>query len=217
MTLRVDTLSLPAGISHGMNGRLFPNQLAQVYLPGHGMGALHPLAKQAFDCMFLIANTQRGLLIDGQYGPSLMTATSLADCYRDFHRQETVFFQRMTTDYSETTCAKPIVTRSYQGRTWYLKKGFAMVATPGESNHGYGLAMDCAVWFQYSPGKFKIAPIAGWKPLWNWIISPEGASSFGLSWESQSETWHLRYNPGNAIPQRIVDIMNFIHAPLVTQ
>ena len=65
--------------------------------------------------------------------------SSLGGGYRDYARQEALWYDRMTLDKAEAK--KPLVRRVWQGRTWYLKK-MAPVAIPGTSNHGWGLSVD---------------------------------------------------------------------------
>lgn len=71
-----------------------------------------------------------------------ITLKSVSAGYRSFEAQERLFFDR----YSKVpTLRRPQVTRQYQGRTWYLKRGKSPSATPGRSNHGWGLAQDLEV------------------------------------------------------------------------
>jgi LAS superfamily LD-carboxypeptidase LdcB len=62
--------------------------------------------------------------------------------YRPYGSQEAMFLDR----YSRTpTLRKPVVTRKWKGATWWLKRGKSPSATPGFSNHGWGLAVDLEV------------------------------------------------------------------------
>ena len=62
--------------------------------------------------------------------------------YRSYGAQEAMFLER----YAKTpTTRVPKVTRKWQGRTWWLKRGKSPSATPGFSSHGFGLAMDVDV------------------------------------------------------------------------
>lgn len=79
---------------------------------------------------------------------SAMTAAALADGvqlkslgggYRDYARQEALWYDRMTTNKDEAK--KPLVRRAWNGKMWFLKKG-APVAVPGFSNHGFGISVD---------------------------------------------------------------------------
>jgi LAS superfamily LD-carboxypeptidase LdcB len=92
----------------------------------------------------------------------------------------------------------PQVTRTYKGKTWYLKKGVAPAGTPGTSNHGWGLAIDVAN--------------ASGKRL-DWLLGDGFATSnalkFGFSWEvkdgANAEAWHIRYVCGDKLPQAVID------------
>ena len=67
----------------------------------------------------------------------VLKPTSSADTYRSYDFQKRGFLQRYQL--------KPIPgrsTKTFEGKTWYLKKGMAMLATPGKSNHNFGLAVD---------------------------------------------------------------------------
>jgi hypothetical protein len=78
----------------------------------------------------------------------------------------------------------------FEGKTWYLKKGMAMLATPGKSQHNLGLAVDIA----NASDKKRI----------NWLIA--NVEKFGWSWEVvPSEPWHIRYVCGDAVPQAVKD------------
>ena len=64
----------------------------------------------------------------------------------------------------------------------------AVLATPGQSKHNLGIAIDI---------KNSTEP----KRL-QWLAA--NAVSFGFSWEAlPSEPWHLRYVAGDDIPERV--------------
>jgi LAS superfamily LD-carboxypeptidase LdcB len=62
--------------------------------------------------------------------------------YRSYERQYAMFMDRYSL---EKTGRVPEVTRIFDGRKYFLKKGKSPSATPGTSNHGYGLAVDLDV------------------------------------------------------------------------
>lgn len=62
--------------------------------------------------------------------------------YRSLPRQKALFLERYSL---KKTLRRPEVTREWDGRTWYLKRGKSPSATPGTSNHGWGLAQDIKV------------------------------------------------------------------------
>ena len=111
--------------------------------------------------------------------------TSSGDLYRSYDSQKAGFLTRYQLE--------PIPgqsTKTFEGKTWYLKKGMAMLATPGKSQHNLGLAVDVAN--------------ASEKKRINWLIA--NVEKFGWSWEVvPSEPWHIRYVCGDAVPQAVKD------------
>jgi hypothetical protein len=174
------------------NGKLGPCDLAALYLPGCGTGSLHPYTKRAWDAMVLICHLETG---------ATLTATSVADTYRSYERQEAVFRLRMLPHYDPVRCTT--TTRLWNGHKWWLRRGMAPVATPGFSNHGVGIAVDLAIW---SGG--RINSITSNSLVFNWLLRQAG--TFGFSWELQSEPWHVRHFVGNDVTQRVKDIEKFL-------
>jgi LAS superfamily LD-carboxypeptidase LdcB len=149
-------------------GKLPPKLLRAI----EGKGKLHHCAADAYEAMDAAANAEG---ID-------LAPTSQADTYRSLETQEYGFYQRYTTNV--IAGQKPKV---YKGQAWYLKKGMAMLATPGSSKHNLGIAIDIAN--------------ANGKRL-EWL--KKNAVSFGFSWEVvPSEPWHLRYVAGDNKPERV--------------
>ena len=110
--------------------------------------------------------------------------TSAGDTYRTYESQKSGFLTRYTLDKIEGTS-----TKTFEGKTWYLKKGMAMLATPGKSQHNLGLAVDV-----HSASEPKRL---------NWLIA--NVKDFGFSWEVvPSEPWHLRYVCGDTPPPAVV-------------
>jgi hypothetical protein len=109
--------------------------------------------------------------------------TSSGDTYRDYETQKKGFLTRYTLDKVDGTS-----TKTFEGKTWYLKKGMAMLATPGKSQHNLGLAVDV-----HSASEPKRL---------NWLIA--NVKEFGFSWEVvPSEPWHLRYVNGDNVPASV--------------
>ena len=209
----------PADLANTPNGKLWPNQLAPINLPGIGVGTLHPLMVRACNALFLAAKQETG---------QTLTATSLADCYRSFAQQLAVFQQR----YSPTL--KPGSTTTLNSRLgpdgwqWFLRlapngQPFAPVAGfdrngNAASNHGMGIAIDLQLWDDANHHGIGITSNA---LFWAWLSAPgmvkgawavgtgSNAESFGLSWELQSEPWHLHL--ASATPtKRVLDIEAFL-------
>jgi hypothetical protein len=110
--------------------------------------------------------------------------TSSGDLYRSYESQKKGFLTRYQLE--------PVIgtsTKTFEGKTWYLKKGMAMLATPGKSQHNLGLAVD-------------VASASEPKRL-NWLIA--NVKEFGFSWEVvPSEPWHLRYVCGDDVPAAVL-------------
>jgi hypothetical protein len=195
MMLPVVRVTMPTNLAKATNGRLWPNQLAPMHLPGANTSVLHPLAARAFGALFIAALAETG---------QTMTATSSADCYRSLDIQLWAWNDRMLPTYNPLTCTR--TSKVWNGKTWWLKRGMAECAVPGTSNHGWGIAVDVALWD--AVGR-KTLPVDGNQWFWAWLL--QNAASFGLSWET-TETWHLRYTVGDAVPQRVLDIEAFLGA-----
>ena len=145
-----------------------PGKLPESLLrPIPGGGKLHWRAADAWNAMVAKAKAE-GLELK---------PTSSGDLYRSYEAQLAGFKQRYVLE--------PVVgtsTKSFEGKTWYLKKGMAMLATPGKSNHNLGIAVDVS-----SAGETKRL---------NWLIA--NVKDFGFSWEVvPSEPWHLRLVTGD--------------------
>ena len=67
---------------------------------------------------------------------------SVSAGYRSLEAQERLFFDRYVP---RKTLRRPEVKRFYKGKWWWLRVGKAPSATPGKSNHGWGLAQDIQV------------------------------------------------------------------------
>jgi hypothetical protein len=92
-----------------------------------GGGKMHWIAASAWTAMVEKAKAE---------GVELKP-TSSGDTYRDYELQKRGFLTRYTLDKVDGTS-----TKTFEGKTWYLKKGMAMLATPGKSQHNLGLAVD---------------------------------------------------------------------------
>lgn len=123
--------------------------------------------------------------------------------YRTYERQVALFYERYTLD--KANAKTPYVTRWWEGKTWYLKKGMAMAATPGTSNHGYGLADDVAE----DPDSDDSTPVLAIDAATlTWMR--DNAPKHGFSLDTRSEPWHWHWymptNP-NTLTQHSVDVL----------
>jgi LAS superfamily LD-carboxypeptidase LdcB len=109
--------------------------------------------------------------------------------YRSYEQQLAMFKERYsTTDGGR----KPQVTRTWDGKTWYLKPKMSPSSSPGRSNHGLGLAIDINV------TKAEVL---------NWLC--ENAPKYGFYLQSDDpkspefENWHWQYVCGDATPEAV--------------
>lgn len=123
--------------------------------------------------------------------------------YRSFEGQLTMFMDRYVTTDTGTG-----VTRQYEGKTWWLKKGKAPSAAPDPtglkgSNHGWGLAIDLG----YDQGG-KTASFGVNVPAFQWMC--ENAPKYGFYLQGDNpaskefEAWHWQYCLGDAAPNGAV-------------
>jgi D-alanyl-D-alanine carboxypeptidase/Putative peptidoglycan binding domain len=163
-------IKMPADLKGVEPGKL-PESLLRAIPTG---GKLHWLAANAWNAMVAKAKA------DGIE----LKPTSSGDLYRSYESQLASFKQRYVLEPVQGTS-----TKTFEGKTWYLKKGMAMLATPGKSNHNLGIAVDV-----HSASEPKRL---------NWLIA--NVKDFGFSWEVvPSEPWHLRYVCGDTPPPAVV-------------
>jgi len=186
-------MRLPSGLPTTRNGQLFPSELTNIDFPGRGRGNAHVLAARAWNCLALICLLETGMTL---------TVTSLADSYRRYWVQEWVFRDRYRNPWN-ALCTWTY--KVWNGAKWWKRHGVAMAATPGTSNHGWGLAFD-ACWLVDG----KIIGITANSLAMAWM--EQNAPSFGFYWNVKSEPWHLEYCPGDDVPQRVLDIEKFLAA-----
>lgn len=176
MTLPIVRVALPSGLVGVSNGQLRDDQL--VAIPG---GRLFATAARAWAAMVKAAAAE-GIVLK---------PTSSVDTYRDLAHQTSGFQNRYVQVFDAVRCKglDDRGNRNWKGVRWYLKKGFAAMATPGTSNHGLGLAIDVDL------TDSRVLP---------WLLA--NAQAFGFSWESQDEAWHIRYVAGNITPRRVLEV-----------
>lgn len=124
--------------------------------------------------------------------------------YRTYAQQVGLFTDRMRPS---DTGRRPAVTRTWNGRKYWLLPGMAPVATPGTSNHGWGCADDVAEEYDGDPGPEGMTDN---QLLW----MRDNAPSFGFALESHSERWHWCWTGGDNLPQRALDVLHFCGVPL---
>lgn len=173
---------MPTKLKGFANG-LLPDTLLR---PVKGGGQLEAHAATAWGAMQLAA------YFDG------IDLSKNVGAYRSLIAQRALFTER----YSSTQTGRvPEVTRTLGGKTWYLKKGMAPAASPGNSSHGWGLAID-------------VASVTTGKRL-EWLLGDGfltcNALKFGFSWQvadpkdKNFEAWHLHFFSGDKLPQAVVE------------
>ena len=175
-------LVVPTALKQYKNGQLPANLLAKVKTGGQMYA---PVAEQ----------------FNKMYDAALAAGFKLKNegDYRSFQGQLNMFMDRYTT---ADTGRVPQVTRKYEGKTWYLKKGKAPSAAPDPtglrgSNHGWGLAIDLG----YDKGG-KLTSMGG--KCFEWMCA--NAPSYGFYLQGSNpkskefEAWHWQYCLGDNAP-----------------
>lgn len=174
MSLPVAPVRLPADLIGVRNGKLSDELLQPV--PGWGTGQrLHRHAARAWQALHAAAHAA-GLPL------------TCTDTYRPLAEQESLFRARYSPNY---IAGRP--SKRWHGQTWWLLPGNATAATPGNSNHGLGLAVDVALELDGDPEPESLNDTG-----LSWLLAH--APAYGWSWELQSEPWHLRFVAGDTTP-----------------
>ena len=117
--------------------------------------------------------------------------------YRSFQGQLAMFRDRYVLENTGTG-----VTRTFEGKTWYLKRGKAPSATPDPtglkgSNHGWGLAIDLGY-----DANGKLTSMGG--KCFEWMCANAPKYGFYLQGNNAAskefEAWHWQYCLGDASP-----------------
>jgi peptidoglycan hydrolase-like protein with peptidoglycan-binding domain len=117
--------------------------------------------------------------------------------YRSFEGQLAMFRDRYVLENTGTG-----VTRTFEGKTWYLKKGKAPSAAPDPtglkgSNHGWGLAIDLGY-----DANGKLTSMGG--KCFEWMCANAPKYGFYLQGSDpkskEFEAWHWQYCLGDATP-----------------
>jgi LAS superfamily LD-carboxypeptidase LdcB len=159
-------LVLPSTLRHVTPGELPAGLLVDV----KPYGKLHPLAADAYMALRAAAFAA---------GVKTFKPTSRGDCYRSTTTQKAGFLARYQT--------QPIAgasTKKWNGVTYYLKPGNAMMAAPGTSRHNLGLACDISDASETGRMNFMLVNL----------------QAYGFTWEVKSEPWHIFYYVGDRVP-----------------
>lgn len=181
MTLPKQKILRPRAIRGFDNGQLPADLLVECGL-GKGL-LLVESAARAFKALVQFYGTHE----DG-------IEISATGCYRSYNDQVTLFQQR----FSETRIPGQLV-KSFNGKKYWLNNGVAQAATPGKSNHGYGLALDICL--LKNNKKISLTPQAI-------KLLTANAHQFGFCWELDSEPWHIVYFAGDSVPAYVEKVEN---------
>lgn len=184
MPYPVHAVTRPADLSGQANGNLHASLLVAPGFPGRAAGRLHRQCARSWAALAAAV---------AQRFAETLTVTSSADAYRSYAVQESTFRARYTTTYLP---GRPY--KTWNGQRWYQKPGTAMAATPGTSNHGWGLAVDACYWRNGT-----VVGITANTACFNWLLA--NAHLYGFSWEVQSEPWHLRLFTGDNTPKAVAE------------
>jgi LAS superfamily LD-carboxypeptidase LdcB len=155
------------------NGKLPESLLKNIHTGRQGFSAtLYGPAAWWFNVMWSAAEDD-GIILK-----------SVSRGYRSYQAQETMFLERYS---SKPTLRKPVVTRKWQGKTWFLKRGKSPSATPGFSNHGLGLAQDVDV---SDPRVFKWLCANG--PKYGFFLAGPRTLPNGKT-NPEFEAWHWQF------------------------
>lgn len=180
MSLPFIKLVVPTALTKHKNGQL-PESLL---VPVKSGGKMYYVAAAQFNKMYDAA------LVAG------FKLKNIGD-YRSFQGQLFMFMDRYVTTDTGTG-----VTRQYDGKTWWLKKGKAPSAAPDPtglkgSNHGWGLAIDLG----YDVNG-KLTSMGG--ACFDWMCANAPKYGFYLQGDNRAskefEAWHWQYCLGDASP-----------------
>jgi hypothetical protein len=165
MALPVRPITFPAVLNGQSNGKLPASVLTTIVMPGGGVALVLTQCAPKWQAL-LAAAAEAGyrLCQDGDY--------------RTYDEQVALLKAR----YRVVTSGAYDI--SWDGKHWRHVSG-ATVARPGDSNHGWGLALDLCM-----PGGKSVTTAAV-----NWLCAH--AEDFGISAELQSEPWHWRPYDGD--------------------
>lgn len=188
MQYPVKEVKLPKDLKGIENGKLKPDMLVDI----KPNGKMHKLAAQAWEAMRLAAKEDGYTLCH-------------VGAYRPYEDQLALFKDR----YVKGDSGDPRkITRKFENEVWMLKKSMAPAGSPGTSNHGWGLAVDAALLVDGKITQITTDPDGKKGPLdsgLDWLMA--NADKFGYSWEikegAQAEAWHIRYYPGDDVPEAV--------------
>jgi len=162
----------PADLASTPNGQLADWQLTTLVMGGNRSARVHPEYARAL----------RALMADFQQAMGF-PLTHIGD-YRSYQAQVNLFVSRYRRTYPWDS---NYYTRDkYWDGSWWYKFTGAVAATPGSSDHGFGIALDGAYWMNGAARNVLTNYGA-----WQWIRAY--LTGYGLCWawdEEDEEPWH---------------------------
>lgn len=179
--LPVHDITRPAVLSGQANGRLSSSILTTIAMPGGGTATVLAGATARCWTAMLAAAAAAGFRFHSE------------GSYRTYDQQVSLFRARYSRDPAYKGRPSRLWDSDGNGtaETWYLLPGMASAAVPGTSNHGLGLAIDLAD----TASGISAAAVT-------WLTAH--AADYGISFELQSEPWHLRPYIGDTIPPAVL-------------
>ncbi len=204
MALPVIPVTQPSDIRDLRPDQIGVCHLAKVYFPGVGHDSLHKLPARGWVALTVAA------LAEGQkYNEKwVLTCAGWGSALRAYATQYKAFFDRYEPGPYNPLKHQLKHQRVFGGVRYYLRRGQIPCAVPGSGWHPRGLAIDGAL--------FHKGLIVAWRSntrFWNWLKA--NVVSFGFSFEIAEEGVddpHIRWVVGDKIPQRVLDIEQWIAA-----
>jgi hypothetical protein len=187
MAYPVRLVDRPDDLDNATNGRLPVSSLELLGAAGRPTARAHRQTERSWMAL-------RGE-VRARFAEEL-SLTSSADGYRTYDQQVNAFTGSYVEKYDPVACTLEDQ-RTWNGRKWYKRRGHSAKASPGTSNHGWGLALDVCLWRNGG-----IVAITASKPVFSWLLA--NAGGYGFSWELQSEPWHLRLFTGDNTPAAVL-------------
>lgn len=191
MALPIAPMSMPSTLIGMQNGKLPESLLVEI---GVARARMERTAARSFIAMFHEAR-QAGFNIKhvGDYRPFNAQLAMFIDRY-----EPVGYATYLATLPSRRKKWDAAADYGYSSVYWRKKRRAdgsypATAATPGASNHGWGLALDIAEEYDSDSAPDPIRQV-----FVQWLVS--NAHRYGISAELQSEPWHWRYVAGDAIP-----------------
>lgn len=191
-TVPTTRAKLPSVLNRQSNGKL-PSSLLRNF---DGRGNLLRIVSYGMQALHIAA------WHDQVKGFSPRIATRSVGRYRTYNQQLNLFLSRYTTS---PISGRPV--KYWDGKKWYLKKGMAMAATPGTSNHGWGCADDVA---EERTGDNVADSMSDNQLRW----MRDNAPDFGFGLETRKERWHWHWIAGDVLPARAVATLRIAGIPI---